>query len=207
MSMLTVFVNVVPYVGTWIEILRSCSGFRILNVVPYVGTWIEMIRSAATSCACWSRSLRGNVDRNALRPLILSANSCRSLRGNVDRNRTEEEHHSGFQGRSLRGNVDRNVSVLGHAFTSTSVVPYVGTWIEIVLLASPAVYSLVVPYVGTWIEISNSKLPPPCFCGRSLRGNVDRNYRHCSDKCNRNGRSLRGNVDRNGSTLIQTMKN
>ena len=185
MSMLTVFVNVVPYVGTWIEILRSCSGFRILNVVPYVGTWIEMIRSAATSCACWSRSLRGNVDRNALRPLILSANSCRSLRGNVDRNRTEEEHHSGFQGRSLRGNVDRNVSVLGHAFTSTSVVPY----------------------VGTWIEISNSKLPPPCFCGRSLRGNVDRNYRHCSDKCNRNGRSLRGNVDRNGSTLIQTMKN
>ncbi len=156
-----------------------------------------MIRSAATSCACWSRSLRGNVDRNALRPLILSANSCRSLRGNVDRNRTEEEHHSGFQGRSLRGNVDRNVSVLGHAFTSTSVVPYVGTWIEIVLLASPAVYSLVVPYVGTWIEISNSKLPPPCFCGRSLRGNVDRNYRHCSDKCNRNGRSLRGNVDRN----------
>ena len=36
--------TVVPYVGTWIEILRSCTSFGILNVVPYVGTWIEILK-------------------------------------------------------------------------------------------------------------------------------------------------------------------
>mgnify|MGYP005801655879 CR=1 FL=1 len=35
-------VDVVPYVGTWIEILRSASTFQKYVVVPYVGTWIEM---------------------------------------------------------------------------------------------------------------------------------------------------------------------
>ena len=33
---------VVPYVGTWIEILRSASTFQKYVVVPYVGTWIEI---------------------------------------------------------------------------------------------------------------------------------------------------------------------
>ena len=76
--------------------------------------------------------------------------------------------------RSLRGNVDRNTAGQ-RSIMAEIVVPYVGTWIEIGLVATAAVGIPVVPYVGTWIEI---RLP------RSWR-----NYRRC--------RSLRGNVDRN----------
>ena len=36
---------------------------------------------------------------------------------------------------------------------SKTVVPYVGTWIEIVFLLSKKGQAWVVPYVGTWIEI------------------------------------------------------
>ena len=40
-------------------------------------------------------------------------------------------------------------------FLWACVVPYVGTWIEIViLLVQRDDVPLVVPYVGTWIEIS-----------------------------------------------------
>ena len=36
-------VVVVPYVGTWIEILSTCHhSVSVLSVVPYVGTWIEI---------------------------------------------------------------------------------------------------------------------------------------------------------------------
>ena len=35
--------DVVPYVGTWIEIGRHSSMFQAYKVVPYVGTWIEML--------------------------------------------------------------------------------------------------------------------------------------------------------------------
>ena len=34
-----------------------------------------------------------------------------------------------------------------------SVVPYVGTWIEIFAFINYHLYFSVVPYVGTWIEI------------------------------------------------------
>ena len=33
---------VVPYVGTWIEILKHGLPYLCLIVVPYVGTWIEI---------------------------------------------------------------------------------------------------------------------------------------------------------------------
>ena len=33
---------VVPYVGTWIEILINEGHQTKFHVVPYVGTWIEM---------------------------------------------------------------------------------------------------------------------------------------------------------------------
>ena len=34
--------TVVPYVGTWIEILSVCLRSSSSRVVPYVGTWIEI---------------------------------------------------------------------------------------------------------------------------------------------------------------------
>ena len=36
---------------------------------------------------------------------------------------------------------------------SKTVVPYVGTWIEIAVTSETADQLFVVPYVGTWIEI------------------------------------------------------
>ena len=38
---------------------------------------------------------------------------------------------------------------------SSKVVPYVGTWIEIVYTGKSEVDIIVVPYVGTWIEIKS----------------------------------------------------
>ena len=51
--------------GTWIEIqesliLCSCD----YKVVPYVGTWIEMLLASVLPNSAPGRSLRGNVDRN-----------------------------------------------------------------------------------------------------------------------------------------------
>ena len=34
--------QVVPYVGTWIEMPLMCSRYPCIPVVPYVGTWIEI---------------------------------------------------------------------------------------------------------------------------------------------------------------------
>ncbi len=48
--------------------------------------------------------------------------------------------------------MDRNGSKVCFFFWF-HVVPYVGTWIEIALLAIAQINNSVVPYVGTWIEM------------------------------------------------------
>ena len=100
--------------GTWIEIFHVLTGNIIVSdVVPYVGTWIEIARTRRRRRKGPRRSLRGNVDRNSLLFWFARLALCRSLRGNVDRN----------------------------TWTQTActfwvlVVPYVGTWIEIVWIA------------------------------------------------------------------------
>ena len=60
---------VVPYVGTWIEMLIRYIIWICSSVVPYVGTWIEMMSSWYTGIMSYRRSLRGNVDRNATQRL------------------------------------------------------------------------------------------------------------------------------------------
>ena len=57
-----------------------------LQVVPYVGTWIEIRYSAKKQYDSTSRSLRGNVDRNMDIAGLMNQFQRRSLRGNVDRN-------------------------------------------------------------------------------------------------------------------------
>ena len=56
--------EVVPYVGTWIEIFGIRNVMSCAIVVPYVGTWIEMKEEVDDEEMWHSRSLRGNVDRN-----------------------------------------------------------------------------------------------------------------------------------------------
>ena len=81
----------------------------------------------------------------------------------------------GCSGRSLRGNVDRNRPCGYRGCRYPSVVPYVGTWIEIVSGLKSAAQA----------------------AGRSLRGNVDRNNFELTQIIKSDSRSLRGNVNRN----------
>ena len=64
--------------------------------------------------------------------------------------------------------------------------------------------NLVVPYVGTWIEILDVNICAADAQGRSLRGNVDRNIIDDVAVRELQRRSLRGNVDRNGLILVTT---
>ena len=100
--------QVVPYVGTWIEIRTRPSPLCPSPVVPYVGTWIEIHCAVKETERTRSRSLRGNADRNVpVREISCSAH-CRSLRGNVDRNGYGSCRGDGEPCRSLHGNADRN---------------------------------------------------------------------------------------------------
>ena len=36
--------QVVPYIGTWIETGRENDAGFIIRVVPYIGTWIETVQ-------------------------------------------------------------------------------------------------------------------------------------------------------------------
>ena len=73
-----------------------------------------------------------NTDNIGFNPAFFS----RSLRGNVDRNDVVLETSSEKYSRSLRGNVDRNdyYTLLER---EEQVVPYVGTWIEIMQWPQP----------------------------------------------------------------------
>ena len=104
----------------------------------------------------------------------MSEIESRSLRGNVDRNVTCTAEIEGF---TVVPYVGTWIEMIGSDDGSLqlTVVPYVGTWIEI-CLALIFSYSLkVVPYVGTWIEIAHGRTCEVCRESRSLRGNVDRN--------------------------------
>ena len=56
------------------------------QVVPYVGTWIEIPSLSRHGLRHMRRSLRGNVDRNPEELYQFRNSERRSLRGNVDRN-------------------------------------------------------------------------------------------------------------------------
>ena len=56
------------------------------DVVPYVGTWIEIPTRCPLIFTATRRSLRGNVDRNTYELDGITEFYGRSLRGNVDRN-------------------------------------------------------------------------------------------------------------------------
>ena len=53
------------------------------------------------------------------------------------------------------------------------VVPHVGTWIEILHHHLDLIIAEVVPHVGTWIEINNFDIKTQSKVSRSSRRNVD----------------------------------
>ena len=54
--------QVVPLVGTWIEIKKESGTMKALEVVPLVGTWIEINKSDYRWQGYECRSSRRNVD-------------------------------------------------------------------------------------------------------------------------------------------------
>ena len=36
-------IDVVPYIGTWIETIGKTVTLHVASVVPYIGTWIETV--------------------------------------------------------------------------------------------------------------------------------------------------------------------
>ena len=96
----------------------------------------------------------------------------------MDRNRNDDIHIDIMLRRSLRGNVDRNGTAAAYIRNNIAVVPYVGTWIEILHGHGQSAPAGVVPYVGTWIEMDYLGDCDVESGGRSLRGNVDRNYKN-----------------------------
>ena len=65
------------------------------------------------------------MDRNIDIDTMLDAELSRSLRGNVDRNATALIHALFLSSRSLRGNVDRNTSTTSIRLASSASFP---TW-------------------------------------------------------------------------------
>ena len=102
--------------GTWIEIFVTSCVIDDLEVVPYVGTWIEIVIAPSGAFPAPRRSLRGNVDRNEEVQMIFREMKGRSLRGNVDRNCSVRLTSMVRLSCSLRGNVDRNTDPSGLFF-------------------------------------------------------------------------------------------
>ena len=71
--------------GTWIEIQNPLELSYNASVVPFVGTWIEIVRAGdtaiikGTSFPSWERGLK-----LFFKLVVITFNSRRSLRGNVD---------------------------------------------------------------------------------------------------------------------------
>ena len=113
---------------------------------------------ATLESPAFSRSLRGNVDRNEnldrLKWYAVVVPYVGTWIEILILPRGEPEG----KGRSLRGNVDRNLAYLRRESLGTYVVPYVGTWIEMLGISVRYRCLEVVPYVGTWIEILSSQV-------------------------------------------------
>ena len=117
-----------------------------------MGTWIEIHRASQTGRLRDRRSLRGNVDRNTWTLTACIFWARRSLRGNVDRNTSIVRLRSA---RRVVPYVGTWIEILdpGENLGEKAVVPYVGTWIEMQSIPETNWALTVVPYVGTWIEM------------------------------------------------------
>ena len=65
------------------------------------------------------------------------------------------------------------IFIIKESELTAEVVPLVGTWIEIYEMKNYSPEMKVVPLVGTWIEIHITRMGTAVSAGRSPRGNVD----------------------------------
>ena len=122
-------VVVAPLVGAWIETPNSADYLLNFVVAPLVGAWIETdssshFRNLNLSHPSWVRGLKH------LRFKTICYICSRTPRGCVDWNKDEK----------------------WESFTSRSVAPLVGAWIETLSAMSSSIFLSVAPLVGAWIE-------------------------------------------------------
>ena len=147
-------IDVVPYIGTWIETRLRALRIRALEVVPYIGTWIETLDSLSLIWYISRRTLYRYVDWNQKSDVeLVKGREGRTLYRYVDWNVEELGSFSSHRGRTLYRYVDWN-SFTGCRVSTGGVVPYIGTWIETYKEIIEGRFDVVVPYIGTWIETS-----------------------------------------------------
>ena len=61
-KIVSISINVAPYVGAWIETDIDLTFISTRSVAPYVGAWIETQTSAYLLASHLCRTLRGCVD-------------------------------------------------------------------------------------------------------------------------------------------------
>ena len=166
--------EVVPHVGTWIEIVIAAYPNSWRNVVPHVGTWIEIKGMKADLSGRIRRSPRGNVNWNIGEKNIQVCELCRSPRGNVNWNLLtlflmtefcvvphvgtwiEISFHGCVSltetGRSPRGNVNWNTDKPDYRRNKTCRSPRGNVNWNCIRIHRNADH-VVVPHVGTWIEM------------------------------------------------------
>ena len=142
---------VVPYIGTWIETpIRSIVPKRAVRRTLYrYVDWNNKIRNMMMPSVC--RTLYRYVDWNIFVWIGNIIGISRTLYRYVDWNSIISRNKIHVIRRTLYRYVDWNASTYGGS-DGTTVVPYIGTWIETCLHDSASSQGIVVPYIGTWIE-------------------------------------------------------
>ena len=146
--------------GAWIEIYKwKWEKWTNLDVAPLVGAWIEIIYELSENLNSISRSPRGSVDWNIVKPKLVIFPLSRSPRGSVDWNGKILKELFTISGRSPRGSVDWNSHTENHLLNM-----------------------LVAPLAGAWIEIDQASPQFSSDISRSPRGSVDWNI-FCHRSC------------------------
>ena len=145
-----------------------------IPVVPYIGTWIETEKLFTFKSATNCRTLYRYVDWNRQAWQQTMVGTRRTLYRYVDWNLQAAKRELFEESRTLYRYVDWNIRTFKSIFTISTVVPYIGTWIETEIndinehvnlrrtlyryvdwnwnYCYGVPHAVVVPYIGTWIE-------------------------------------------------------
>ena len=144
------------------------------EVVPYIGTWIETFYTMWNLIFRRCRTLYRYVDWNLRYRIRILPVRSRTLYRYVDWNLQAAKRELFEESRTLYRYVDWNIRTFKSIFTISTVVPYIGTWIETEIndinehvnlrrtlyryvdwnwnYCYGVPHAVVVPYIGTWIE-------------------------------------------------------
>ena len=139
--------------------LKFCSGrlyCRANRVVPFAGTWIEILRiDMEPSKVGWSFPSR---ERG-----LKFVDKCPPVRRGGSFPSRERGLKSFLLGISQRkytvvpfAGTWIEIAINKFCFSFGNVVPFAGTWIEISFLFGVGPFQSVVPFAGTWIEIAEA---------------------------------------------------